>query len=457
MMKQYALLALLCLSGAPAAKAQQTLSLEQCRTMALASNKEMAAAARQTDAARYTARSYKGLFFPNLTARATGLYSTADGGYHAEGGQLPVFAVGAGGVPSQMPMFAYFPGLDLNYKVGAMFLGGIQLEQPLYTGGKIRSAYRTAQLGNEMAQMNETLTGANVILQTDNAYAQVVKAMEMKKVAERYNALLAELFRNVESARKHGLKLQNDVLKVQVKLNESELALRKADNALRLATMNLCHLIGRPLDDDISVNDGFPETEQCTEPTNADISARPEYALLEKREEMAQQQIRLTRSELLPTIGLQGSLNYLYGLELNNEPLFDKGNFTVLLNVSLPIYHFGERTHKVKAARARLEQTRLERENLNEQMLLELTQATNNLDEARMECTLAGRSLEQAEENLRVSKSQFDAGLEPLSEHLEAQALWQQAYETSVEARYQLYLSHVKYRKAAGTLYSQRR
>ena len=47
----------------------------------------------------------------------------------------------------------------------------------------------------------------------------------------------------------------------------------------------------------------------------------------------------------------------------------------VLLNVSIPLFHFGERSNKVRAAKAKLEQTRLQQQNLNEQMLLELTQA----------------------------------------------------------------------------------
>lgn len=453
-MKKVSILILSAFSCSLLLSAQETLSLEQCRKMALNNNKEMAASVKQTEQTRYTVKSFKGNFFPNLTANATGLYSTADGGYSSGSGQLPIFTVGANGIPQQTPSFAYFPGLELNYKVGPMFLGGIQLEQPLYMGGKIQAAYKMSVLGNEMAQINETLTATNVILQTDNAYAQVVKAQEMKKVAERYHALLTELLRNVESARKHGLKPQNDVLKVQVKLNESELSMRKADNAHRLATMNLCHLIGKPLNEEISVEDGFPEIEQRMEIQISDISARPEYAILEKKENIAQQQIKLNRSEILPKVGIQGGFNYLYGLELNNEPLFDKSNFTVLLNVSVPIYHFGERTNKIKAAKAQLEQTRLERANLNEQMLLELTQAANNLDEAKMECALADRSLQQAEENMRVSRSQFDVGMETLSDHLEAQALWQQAYETTVDAHYQLYLNYVKYCKAAGTLYN---
>lgn len=319
-------------------------------------------------------------------------------------------------------------------------------------GGKIRAAYKMSLLGKEMAQLSETLTASEVIVKTDQAYAQVIKAKEMKKVADKYNAVLVELKKNVESAYKHGLKPQNDVLKVQVKLNESELNIRKADNALRLATMNLCHYIGKPLTSDIRTADNFPEVAQDIRLQISDISARPEYAILNQQVAIAKQQVKLNRSELLPQIGVKGSYDYIHGLEINDQDLFNKGSFSVLLNVSVPLFHFGERTNKVRAAKAKLEQTRLEQENMNEQMLLELTQAANNLDEAQLESTIAERSLQQAEENMRVSRSQYDVGLETLSDHLEAQALWQQAYETHVDARFRLYLNYVAYLKATGTL-----
>ncbi len=71
--------------------AQETLSLKECREMALKYNKEMAASVKQTESARYTAKSYKGNFFPNFTVSGTGLYSNADGSYGIAGGNLPVF------------------------------------------------------------------------------------------------------------------------------------------------------------------------------------------------------------------------------------------------------------------------------------------------------------------------------------------------------------------------------
>ena len=303
--------------------AQEKLSLKQCREMALKYNKEMAAADKQTEAARLLSLSYKANFFPNFTASGTGLYSTADGSLGIRGGNLPVFLPDPVTGELATSGYAYFPGLNLTIKSDRLYRRSTSGTTALY-GGKIRAAYKMSLLGKEMAHLNEELTASGVILNTDKAYVQLVKAKEMKKVAEKYHVLLNELFRNVKSAHQHGMKPQNDVLKVQVKLNESELALRKADNALRLAGMNLCHYIGRPLTAGIDISDEFPEVEQEWKTQVADISARPEYGILNKQIAMAEQQVKLNRSELLPRVGVKGSYDYFHGLEINDETLMKK-------------------------------------------------------------------------------------------------------------------------------------
>ena len=109
--------------------AQERLSLKQCREMALKYNKEMAAADRQTEAARLMSLSYKANFFPNFTANGTGIYSTADGSLGIPGGNLPVFMPNPTTGELVSSGFAYFPGLNLDYKVGTVYSGGIQMEQ----------------------------------------------------------------------------------------------------------------------------------------------------------------------------------------------------------------------------------------------------------------------------------------------------------------------------------------
>lgn len=432
-------------------KAQEVYTLQQCREMALKNNRQMASSLKQTEAARYTQKSFRGNFFPNLSAYGMNMYGSFDGGLNIPGGNLPVF-LPTSPTPNAPVGFSYFPGLDLNLKVKNVLMAGVQLEQPIYMGGKIMAAYRMSKLGVKVATLQERLTASEVILETENAYALLVKAQEMKKVASSYQSLLKELMKAVESANKHGLKPKNDVLKVQVKLNESELSLRKAENACRLAAMNLCHYIGKPLTTDLLVEPIYPDIAVQNLSGEVSIGDRPEYAMLDKKVAVAKEQVKLQRSELLPKIGVRGSYDYLNGIKLNDQKLFDKGGFSVLVNVSVPLFHFGERYYKVRAAKVQLEQARLEQSDLNEKMTLELTQAENNFEEARLEAELADRSLEQAAENQRVSKSQYDAGLETLSDHLESQALWQQAYATQVDAHFELYLQYIKYLKAAGRL-----
>ena len=431
-------------------QAQEILTLEQCRSMALENNKQMAAAARQREGARFVQKSVKGNFFPNISAYGNNLYASMDGSLNIPGGNLPVF------LPTVSPTvpsgFAYFPGIDLNMKVKNVLMAGVQVEQPLYRGGQIRAAYKMSQIGTAVSALQEKLTVNEVILETEQAYAQTVQAQEMQKVAHSYHDLLKELMKVVESAHRHGLKPQNDVLKVQVKLNESELGIRKAENACRLATMNLCHWIGQPLHTPLVIESVYPHVPDIPVHETASITDRPEYDMLHHKVGLAAQEVKLQRSEMLPKVGIRGSFDYTNGVKVNDQKLFNQGGFAVLLNVILPLYHFGERHNKVRAAKVKLEQAQLEQADLNEKMQLELTLAANNLDEARLEAELADRSLEQAEENLRLSHSEYNAGLEILSDLLEAQTLWQQAYATKVNAHFALYLQYVKYLKASGQL-----
>jgi len=434
----------------------EALSIEQCRQLALEHNKDRQSAALTTQYAEYTRRATHALFFPDFSLSGIGAFSSTKGTYTIDfnsllGPTLYNLGTWAASQGIQLPEMS-FPNYDMDYKVGFLYTAGVMMKQPIYMGGKIRAGYSMAETAVAMARVNERLTDSEVIQKADEAYAQVVKAEQLVKVAESYQRLLQELDRNVESAIRHGLKMQNDRTKVQVKMNEVELNLRKAENGVRLAKMNLCHIIGRPLDESVQVDGVYPEVEDAQTLQGYDISARPELALLDYKTELAEQELKITKSEMLPQVALLAKYGYTNGVELNNHTLLDGWSFAGGVTVSIPLYHFGERSNKVKAARVKHQQAQLERENKAELMRLELTQAANKLDEARLEKQLAEKSLTQCEENMRLCKQQYDAGFETLSAYLESQAQWQQANETNVDANYLLYLASVSYLKAAGRL-----
>lgn len=241
---------------------------------------------------------------------------------------------------------------------------------------------------------------------------------------------------------------RNDVLKVEVKVNEGALNLKRTENAVRLAKMNLCHYNGYPLDSEVDVAESsLPESGSVSGSTA--ISGRPEYQMLDKKVQAAAQQVRMTRADALPRAGIFAGYGYTHGLTVNDETFIDKAGFSVGAKVGIPISHFGEHFYKVKSE---YEQAVSERDSNYELMTLEMSKAANELDESEYERALAASNTASAEENVRVSRLHYDAGTETLSDLLEAQTLCQVANRDSVEADINHFLAWLSYLKTTGQI-----
>lgn len=442
----------------------QEMTLEQCRELALENNKAIFIASRNKDKAEYTVKAYRANFFPKISASGNYLYSDTEMKETISGNYLPTFvpdpATGqlvpnilAG--PDGNPVFnqyAYFPDMDISLNAKNTWMAGLRAEQPVYTGGKITAAYRMAQIGDKMAGLNQQLSRAETIVKADEAYWTYVKTRELVKLALSYQRVVTELLRDVQNAHKVGLKHQNDVLKVQVKINEAELQLRQAENGNRLARKNLCYVMGLPLDTEILLPESFDESSGLKTDRMADYISRPEYAILEQQIQLKEQEIKLTRSDFLPKVGVAANYGYINGLELNGSKLLDGASFSAMVSVSIPLFQWGEGRNKIQAARAERDIVQLQRDDIAQQMELELIQAFDKCDEAILDVQLTAHSLNQAQENMRVSEDRYKAGMETLADYLEAQTVWQRAWSEHVDALTRLRLNQTYYLKAAGKL-----
>lgn len=426
--------------------AQSPLSLEDCIAIVKEHNKRILAAHFQVQSAKYERRATFANFLPTLSAEGMGLYSTAKGSLGIEGGMLPV--VGADGIPTGVG--AYFPGVNLDYKIGWLYGAGVKLQQPLFVGGKVLAGYKMGRIGEAIARQNRRLTEAEVVVETARAYANVVLAKELQRVATSYHTLLDELMRSIEKAYEQGVKSRNDVLKVEVKLDESRLNLRRAENAIRLATMNLCHYIGYPLTDKLEVNGELPSINSSLV-LSTDILARPEVQMLAHKSELMYQKVNMARADLLPQIGLVGQYGYTNGVELLGDKLLDGWTFSAGVQLSIPLFNLGSRS-RYRAAKMQYRQSKSEEEATLELLTLEAVRVVNKLDESVLELSLAEQNVASATENLRVSSRQYEAGVETLSDHLEAQLLWQRANQTLVETRINRFLWWIEYCKTIGAV-----
>ena len=458
-------------SRTPLPEECRTLSLEECRSLAVESNKERAIARETSRKADFTVRSYKANYLPKISASGMYLYSNGKMEQTLAGGYLPTFVPGPDGTlqpnvltgPDGRPVtdnngqtvfkeYAYFPGVPLKFQTEHVFSAMAQVEQPVYMGGKITAAYNLAKLGRELSGLNENLAVSDVILQSDQAYWNCVRAKEMMTSVSKYVETVEEFFRNVNNAAEVGMKSKNDVLKVQVQLNRARLDLLRVRNALRLAKMNLCYVTGLPLDSNVDVTDDLEEVSAKELPENYDVADRPEYRMLTARIEQKGEEVKLTRSDFLPNVGIMASYGYMNGLKFNGSKLLDKASFLGVLSVNIPIFHWGEGRNKIRAAKSDQQIIALQREDVRQKMELEIEQAYNAFTEAQMEVSLTEQSLEQARENLSESGDRYETGLETIADHLQAQAQWQKAWADLIDARADLRLSRTRYLKAIGQL-----
>lgn len=107
--------------------------------------------------------------------------------------------IGTDGLPV-FNQYAFMPDINLSLGLRNAYTVGMMLEQPLYMGGKVRSAFRMASIGREMAGLNVVYNRMEVLTEVDEAYCQYLRVLEQEKAAGKYLEVVKELVRNVADA-----------------------------------------------------------------------------------------------------------------------------------------------------------------------------------------------------------------------------------------------------------------
>ena len=127
--------------------------------------------------------------------------------------------------------------------------------QPVFMGGKIVYSNQMARLAEELETGRYDQTYADVIVDVDEAYWQIVSIAAKKKLADAYADLLRTLEQDVQKSVAAGVMTEADALQIKVKANEADMLWTKADNGLTLAKMLLCKRVGLPLESPVVLAD----------------------------------------------------------------------------------------------------------------------------------------------------------------------------------------------------------
>ena len=466
-------------------KAQIFLSLDSCRALALANNKDLLISNEKINAAHYQHKAAFTNYLPSFSATGTYMrnqkeFSLLNNDQKAALSGLGTNLAGplqqAAGIIAQLhpEIASQIPALGasltsafneagsslvdaLRTDTRNVYAGAITLTQPLYMGGKIRAYNKITKYAEELAQQQHQGGMQEVIMSTDQAYWQVISLVNKKKLAEGYLKLLQQLDSDVEKMIAEGVATKADGLSVRVKVNEAEMTLTKVEDGLSLARMLLCQLCGIDLSSPITLADeNMEDIPLLTPETHFDMSTayanRPEIRSLELATQIYKQKINVTRAEHLPSIALMG--NYM----VTNPSVFNsfenkfKGMWNVGVMVQIPIWHWGEGIYKTKAAKAEARIAQYQLQDAREKIELQVNQSAFKVKEASKKLVMATKNMEKADENLRYATLGFKEGVIATSNVLEAQTAWLSAQSEKIDAQIDVKLTEIYLKKSLGTL-----
>jgi len=435
MMKRY-IIGILILWMAVTAGAQRIpmdsclLSLDSCKALALRNNLEIKNAALEVEAAQEVKKQAFTKYFPNVSAMA--------GGYYAA---KPLIEYGIDDIGNAQARqwlhnlyFEYGAAMGLPDKISLCENGvmtGAMVVQPVYMGGQIVNGNRLAKVGVKAAELQGQLTEDRILQQVEEYYWLIISLQEKQKTLEQAMIFIDTLQRDVNAAVEAGLVSKNDQLKVSVKRNEIYANLLKVQNGLHLASDALGLTIGIysgkwVLTD--TIGDISEWMAQWKDPWGSAYT-RKETQLLHLQVNAEELKKKMSIGETLPHLTVGGTASY-------GNLVFDRftANALAFTTLKVPLTDWWEASHKMKQHDIQIQKAKNELVDYGHKMYLEIMQAWYNLDDAGKQFEIAKLSLQDAEANLLDVKANYEAGLIPVSELLEAQTLFLQAQNQRTDA-----------------------
>ena len=427
--------------------AAQTYTLQQLKDSALQNNIAIRNARHSIDAAQQQRREAFTKYFPTISG--TGLWFNADKGMAkmdmnpsefispelgaALAQSLPAEALAALGSPISMSMI----------KNGT--IAGVTAVQPIFAGGQIINGNKLAKVGEDVSRLQLQLSENEVEKQTEQYYWQLVSLQEKMKTIEAVQAMLADIYKEVDVAVRAGVAMRNDLLQVQLRQNDVEsqkVKLKNGINILRLLLAQYCGLSGDSFA--VSVDGSAVASIPQQKDRQQALLQTAEYQLLQKQVEATKLQHKMEIGKNLPTVGIGAGYNYHNLME--NDRTFGM----VFATVSVPISDWWGGSHAIKRKKIARQQAEEQLADNSELLKIRMLNAWNNVEESRQQLEIALRSIEQAEENLRLNRDYYKAGTSKMSDLLEAQLLYQQSLDRRTDAYADYQNKLLEYRQATG-------
>lgn len=431
----------------------QTYTVEQLVDSALHNNVKVRNAQLSVEAAQQQKKEVFTKFFP--TVSGTGLWFNANRGM-AEMKIDPKSMVPET-LQQMMAQYAQLLPPEIMGAFGSLAnpitlsmmkngtIASVMAVQPVFAGGQIVNGNKLAKVGAEASELQLRLSENEVEKTTEQYFWQLASLQEKMKTIAAVEELLNGINKDVTVAVKAGVAMRNDLLQVQLRQNEVESQKVKLQNGISVLQMLLAQYCGlKSTDFQLSYDVNTAMTLAARHDHQQALYNTTEYQLLNKQVEAARLQKRMEVGKNLPTVAVGAGYNY--------HNLMDRDHTfgMIFATVAVPISDWWGGSHAIKRRNLELQKAQEQLDDNAQLLKIRMQKAWNDVEEAYQQLTIADRSIEQAEENLRLNRDYYQAGTSRMSDLLEAQLLYQQALDKRTDAFADYQNKVIEYRQAVG-------
>ncbi|MBN2616381.1 MAG: TolC family protein [Bacteroidales bacterium] len=314
-----------------------------------------------------------------------------------------------------------------------------------------------ARINEKLSVENTRLSEIDLVVQVKKAFYGVLVFREQLKLLDANITRTEKSLKDTEYQYKNGLAQKVDIDRIKVLVNN---AVTNKANALRnLNTMmqSLKYYLGMKVSDPLQIKGTISDSLLAGPVT------LPDQHFYEQREEFKKAQLNLEMNRLLQNNVAKSSLPTLSAFYSLTAPfngstfngMFDRKLYPssyVGLQLSVPVFSGLKRHYQYQQAKISVQQSENSLNDLKNSIELEYNQYFRQYENDLANLKTQSENIKLAELNYKNLKYQYDNGVQPLIEVLNAETTLLQAQDNYISALYQALVNKVDLDKSLGKI-----
>ena len=332
----------------------------------------------------------------------------------------------------------------------------LEAQQVVYAGGAVNAGIRMAELQHNMAVTGHRMTSNAQRFMALGQYLDLFKIQNRMKVYQQNIALTRRLIDDIRAKQEQGMALRNDVTRYELQMETLRLGLRRLQDQQVILNHQLCNTLGLG---DVAI---LPDTALVDQTLSQEgkeywlqtaLTSSPQMEQSELSTQIAEQQLRIAKSEMLPKVAVVAADNFSGPFTYDIPPLDKNINYWYVgVGLRYNLSSLFKSSKKIRQAETGVQRSQERQKVVAEDLDNQVQQAWTLYQQTYVDLDTQRKSVQLARQNYQVVNDRYMNQLALITDMLDASTIRLNAELQEVDARINIVYAYYKMRYIAGTL-----